>query len=104
MASMQTMAKAFQTPTKSSGSCGKWECMPLRENASPVQLKKKTPKAKTPGRAVMICSFLLNSGFPKLPGFKRLKMLYLCLFNSGFQQFLGLERFENGVAVISVEI
>lgn len=52
MSMMQTMAKAFKTPTKSV-SCGKWESSALRENVSPVQLKKKTPKAKTPGRAVL---------------------------------------------------
>lgn len=51
---MQSMAKSFQTPTKTNSvSCGKWDSVSLRENVSPVQLKKKTPKAKTPGRAVM---------------------------------------------------
>ncbi|XP_024364758.1 cell division cycle 20.2, cofactor of APC complex [Physcomitrium patens] len=49
---MQSMAKSFQTPTKTNSvSCGKWDSVSLRENVSPVQLKKKTPKAKTPGRA-----------------------------------------------------
>lgn len=46
---MQTMAKALQTPTKSG------ESFPLRERLSPEQsapLTKKTPKSKTPGRAV----------------------------------------------------
>ena len=45
---MQTMAKAFQTPTKSANSA-KWDSFPLRERVSPEPAKKKAPKAKTPG-------------------------------------------------------
>nr|PNR59682.1 hypothetical protein PHYPA_002474 [Physcomitrium patens] len=47
---MATMAKAFQTPTKSASA--RWDRDPLRERMSPEPVvTKKTPKTKTPGRS-----------------------------------------------------